>query len=85
MQSQLDEVIRKQAVFDEGGSVGSGSASSGSTRVPRPLLPGFANPPVSMPANPYQSAAVVDRSLVIIGGWRDNSPREVVVKDVNSP
>ena len=87
MQAVLDEVVRKQALFDGCGSVGSGSASSGgSTRVPRTnLLAGFASSPEVKPSgNPYGAgAAVVDKSLVIVGGWRDNSPREVLVNDMN--
>ena len=32
-------------------------------------------------ANPYQTQAV-DKSLIIIGGWRDNTPKEVINLDV---
>ena len=85
MQTVLDEVVRKQSLFDGCGSVGTGSASSGgSTRAPN-LLEGFANlPDARVNGNPYGAgAALVDKSLVIVGGWRENSPREVLVNDMN--
>ena len=85
MQSVLDEVVRKQAAFEEGGSFGSAS-SSGSTRAPKPnLLASFAmaGPKPQHGANPYSSSSpAVDRSLIIIGGWRENSPREIIVNDM---
>ena len=81
MQLQLDEVCRKQSAADGMGSVGGGSVSSGSTRAPKPnFLAGFASAPAAGP-NPYQSP-VVDKSLVIIGGWRENIPNEVISSDV---